>query len=522
MKKINFKERIFGTGKAEKTPKKGDGGKKVFAGMLFAAACFIAIFVLLEFHKIYWVVGLACALLMGSAFWFLDSMFGDKDDMFDELTKAEEELERAREEDRQKAEDEFKKKIEEQVASLDRTSRAMFAAMKRSADVQENHLSQMQIKIDKVIIDQNAGVRTMIKFNKENARQMALSEKATLEEIATRLPAAGGRSVVMAPDVPDDYVPEDEEEEYYYEDEEEAAEDVTGAAEEETADEVAIVDEPVFEEAAEVTEVADEAAVEDVLSDMPAFEESVIEDVAGEEAVAEETAADEAAIDLESLLADIPDIGNDAEGEVVAEEEAVIVADEPVAEEPVIEEVAAEEPVAEEVAVEEPAVEENAAEDVTVEEAVTEEPVAEEVVAEEPVSEEPAGEENAAADSDNALDDLLAEFNNDVPNEEIPDNDSNVFADLMGDLNAEEAPVEEQLAEEAAAAEPPVEEAPAEEAPVETQPVEETPAEPEPQPAPEEPKDLTSSLASTGVDLSNPNANLSAEDIAKLFAAVNN
>ncbi len=477
MKKINFKERIFGTGKAEKTPKKGDGGKKVFAGMLFAAACFIAIFVLLEFHKIYWVVGLACALLMGSAFWFLDSMFGDKDDMFDELTKAEEELERAREEDRQKAEDEFKKKIEEQVASLDRTSRAMFAAMKRSADAQENHLSQMQIKIDKVIIDQNAGVRTMIKFNKENARQMALSEKATLEEIATRLPAAGGRSVVMAPDVPDDYVPEDEEEEYYYEDEEEAAEDVTEAAEEETADEFAIVDEPV-----------EEAVVETPLTE-EIIEEPAVEEVIGEPV--EET-VEEAPIDIDSLLADIPDIGNDAEGEVVAEEEAVVVADEPAAEESVIEEVAAEEPVAEEVA------------------------------AEEPVSEEPAVEENAAADSDDALDDLLAEFNNDVPNEEIPDNDSNVFADLMGDLNAEEAPVEEQLAEEAAAAEPPVEEVPAEEAPVETQPVEETPAEPEPQPAPEEPKDLTSSYASTGVDLSNPNANLSAEDIAKLFATVNN
>ncbi|MCR5583894.1 MAG: hypothetical protein K6F63_00470, partial [Lachnospiraceae bacterium] len=220
MKKINFKDRVFGTGKKGKTPKKNEAGKKVISGMFFAAACFIAIFVLLEFHDIYWVVGIACALLMVAAFLFLDSMFAGKDDIFDELTRAQEELDRVREEDRKKADEEFKKKIEEQVSSLDRTSRAMFAAMKKNADAQENHLSKMQFKIDKVIIEQNAGVKTMIKFNKENARQMALSEKATLEELATRIPA-GRRNVVMAPEVPDDYVPDDS----LFEDEEDETEE---------------------------------------------------------------------------------------------------------------------------------------------------------------------------------------------------------------------------------------------------------------------------------------------------------
>ena len=153
MGKINFKDRVFGTGKKGRPSNKKDAGKKVISGMLFATACFVAIFVLLEFHKIYWVVGIACAFLMVSAFLFLDSLFAGKDDVFDELTRAQEELDRVREEDRKKADDAFKKKIEEQVASLDRTSRAMFAAMKKNADAQENHLAKMQFKIDKVIIE---------------------------------------------------------------------------------------------------------------------------------------------------------------------------------------------------------------------------------------------------------------------------------------------------------------------------------------------------------------------------------
>ncbi len=217
MKKINFKDRVFGTGKKRKSNNPADGGKKVLSGMLFAAACFTAVFVLLEFHNIYWVVGIACGLLMISAFWFLDCLFSDKEDIFDELTRAQEELDRVREEDRKKADDEFKKKIEEEVSGLGKTSRAMFAAIKKSVDIQESNLSMMQIKIDKVIVDQNAGVKTMIKFNKENARQIALSEKATLEEIAMRLPG-GGKRIEIAPEVPDDYVPDTS---YFTEDEDE-------------------------------------------------------------------------------------------------------------------------------------------------------------------------------------------------------------------------------------------------------------------------------------------------------------
>ncbi len=390
---INFKNGFF-SGKKGKKPNKAENGKKVLSGMLFAAACFIAIFVLLEFHEVYWVVGIACAFLMGSAFWFLDSMFGDKDDIFDELAKAQEDMDRAKEEDRKKADDEFKKKIEEQVSSLDRTSRAMFAAMKRSADIQETHLSKMQIKIDKVIIDQNAGVKTMIKFNKENARQMALSEKATLEEIATRIPTS--RRIEIAPEVPDDYDPDEyEPDEDIYEDEEE-----------------------------------NEAEPDDISID--AFESLLPSEEPVEEIV--EAAEEEPIIDTEI------NIGEEA-----------FLNEEPVIEGPGDEEVVIEEPVIEEETITE------------------EEPIIEE---EQPVFEAEPAEETTQE------------------NDEIPD-----LTDLFAEMASEEPQTEEPQTEESQTEEPAKE---------------------------PEPSDPLAGLASSGVDLSDPNANLSADDIAKLFAAASN
>ena len=145
---------------------------------------------LFEFHSVYWLVIIAFVLLMGAAFFFLQEIYSKKEDVFDDLIEAQEALERTKEEDRQRADEEFKKKIEEQVGSLDRTSRAMFAAMKKNADMQDENLVKMQKKIDKVIDEQNAGIKTLIKYNKENARQVALSGKASLEEVLNGLTAS--------------------------------------------------------------------------------------------------------------------------------------------------------------------------------------------------------------------------------------------------------------------------------------------------------------------------------------------
>ncbi len=156
---------------------------KIASGVVFAAVIFAAVFVLLEFHDIYWLVAIMCLALMGAAYFFLGQIFGNKSDEVDELVRAQEALEEVKEENRQQADEDFKKIISEQVQSLDRTSRALFAAMKKSSEAQGEHLERMQEKLDKVIDEQNAGIKTVIKYNRENARQIADSERKALEMV---------------------------------------------------------------------------------------------------------------------------------------------------------------------------------------------------------------------------------------------------------------------------------------------------------------------------------------------------
>ncbi len=183
-RKSGYKQTRVRINSGKNRKKREAGLKKVLSGVLFAAACFVAVFVLLEFHNLYWLVGIMCVLLMGAAYFFLTQIFADKEDAFDDLLKAQEALEEVKEEDRQRADDEFKKAIEEQVRSLDKTSRAMFVAMKKNAEAQGENLEQMRAKLDQVIDEQNAGVKTIIKYNKENARQIAESDKNAIEKMS--------------------------------------------------------------------------------------------------------------------------------------------------------------------------------------------------------------------------------------------------------------------------------------------------------------------------------------------------
>ena len=98
-KKTNFKSRIYGYG--NNNSGKGDWLKKALSGVIFAAACFFAAFVLIEFHSVYWLVIIAFVLLMGAAFFFLQEVYSKKEDVFDDLIEAQEALERTKEEDRQ-------------------------------------------------------------------------------------------------------------------------------------------------------------------------------------------------------------------------------------------------------------------------------------------------------------------------------------------------------------------------------------------------------------------------------------
>ncbi len=452
----SYKKKVYGGYDSKK--KKGNGMKKIVSGVLFAAACFVAVFVLLEFHDVYWIVGVACLLLMAAAYFFLNEIFASKEDVFDDLIQAQEALEEVKEEDRQRAEEEFKKQIAEQVQSLDRTSRAMFAAMKKSADAQEEHLAVMQDKIDKVIDEQNAGIKTIVKYNKENARQIAESEKEVLDDVLNSV-----KNVECGID------------------------DLNGSL-------------PKLQQTIEsVAEKAATAAPQVVMAApmypapgmaAPAYTAPAPMPAA---VPVEEPAAEEPLIDISNL-----DIPEEPIAEAAAEEPALEIPDIEIPEEPAAEEAVAEEPALEIPDIEIP--EEPAAEEVAEEPAleipdieIPEEPAADEAAAEPVAEETPAEEAEApakkkggrkkAAEEPASEADLAAATGVDLsdPNAALSADD---IAKLFAAANSNDAPA----------------------------------AEPEPEPAPASEADLA---AATGVDLSDPNAALSADDIAKLFAAAN-
>ncbi len=412
----SYKKKVYGGYDSKK--KKGNGLKKIVSGVLFAAACFIAVFVLLEFHDVYWVVGIACLLLMAAAYFFLNEIFASKEDIFDDLAQAQEALEEVKEEDRQRAEEEFKKQIAEQVQSLDRTSRAMFAAMKKSADAQEEHLAVMQEKIDKVIDEQNAGIKTIVKYNKENARQIAESEKEVLGDVLNSV-----------------------------KDVESGINDLRGGIDDINGS---------FPKLQQTIESAADKVAEKAGSATPVMMAAPMPMYAAAPAPAAAPVAEPAPMPVE---------------ETVVEEPALEIPDIEIPEEPAAEE-AVEEPALEIPDIEIP--EEPAAEE-TVEEPALEIPDIE--IPEEPVAEEPASEADLAAATGVDLSD---------PNAALSADD---IAKLFAAANGGDAPAAEEPA-----------------------------AESEPEDAPASEADLA---AATGVDLSDPNAALSADDIAKLFAAAN-
>ena len=232
--------------------------------------------------------------------------------------------------------------------------------------------------------------------------------------------------------------------------------------------------------------------------EMPSMEEPIVAD----EPAIEETPVEDLGLDLDAVVEEVAE-------EAPLDLDIEIPAEEPVAEEAPVEDLGldldavVEEPVAEEVPLdldievpaEEPVAEEASVEDLGLDlDAVVEEPVAEEapldldieIPAEEPVAEEASVEEPVAEEA---------------PAEEIVASEP-VEEDLGANLDALLQEIGEPLEEEA----------PAEEA--------EAPAAPEAEVPEEKPASEEIVIPDVGVDLTDPNRVMSAEEIEKLFASI--
>lgn len=156
--------------------KLGHEGKKIGVCMLFTASCFIAAFILIEFHNVYIAVAIAGVLLMISAYLLLSVMLSKK---VEEWSKPEQE----EEESPSNKEAEFREQIKTCLESIDRTQRAMFAMTKRSLEQYETDISAIESSLEKLAAEQASGIKTLVKYNKENARQLAINERDSLSDL---------------------------------------------------------------------------------------------------------------------------------------------------------------------------------------------------------------------------------------------------------------------------------------------------------------------------------------------------
>ena len=154
---------------------KNSAGKKIITGMIFLASLFFAAVVLVGSvgtADTLPLVIVAGVVMLVAAFFFLSAIFEDKAEQWKNLY---EEMEK--ETQGEDAYDQLKGYVE----SVDRTQKAVFSVMKRREESMEDQISRLESAIEQMAEQQAENHKAMVRYNKENARQMAINERETLE-----------------------------------------------------------------------------------------------------------------------------------------------------------------------------------------------------------------------------------------------------------------------------------------------------------------------------------------------------
>ena len=156
--------------------------KKTGFGILFVAACFVAMYILMEFHGEVLPVLLAAVLLLVSAFLFLYEIFSDKVKDW-----APEEQLTGKEAVSSGNEGEFRLKITKHMKEMESTQKELIDVLKNQSMLLQSQMENMEQVIMTLSEKQVNQTKSVIKFNKENARQLAISERETLEYVMSEL-----------------------------------------------------------------------------------------------------------------------------------------------------------------------------------------------------------------------------------------------------------------------------------------------------------------------------------------------
>lgn len=162
--------------------------KKIGFGVLFVAACFIAMYILMEFHGDVLIVCIAAVLLLIAAFLFLNEVFSDKAKKWapqEEASPVEEVISAGNGND-----GEFRLKITKHMKEMESTQKEMLAVLKNQNILLQSQIENLEHEIYMLSEKQMNQTKSVIKFNKENARQLAISERETLEYVMMELKKA--------------------------------------------------------------------------------------------------------------------------------------------------------------------------------------------------------------------------------------------------------------------------------------------------------------------------------------------
>lgn len=299
--------------------------KKTGFGILFVAACFIAMYILMEFHGDMIMVGIAAVLLLIAAFLFMNAVFSDKAKKW---IPQEEEPETLETMFSNGGEGEFHLKVTKHMKEMESTQKELIDVLKNQNSLIQTQIENLEHEIYMLSEKQANQAKSIIKFNKENARQLAISERETLEYVMMELkkaiednagaPAERTFAAATEEPKPEPVV-------------------VQPVAEVPAEEEIIPPVSPVLEEVseAELFEVSDLPGDDEYEEpELPAEEPVIFEEpVAVEEPAAEEMEIPEMPEDVDlSELFDIPELFDAPEEEPVAEEPVAEAA--PVAEEP--------------------------------------------------------------------------------------------------------------------------------------------------------------------------------------------
>ena len=161
--------------------------KKAITGIFFILSCFAAMFVLLEFHDNYFFVGIAAGLLLVSSFVFLNALFTEKSKEWSALYEQEENKNGVS----GRHEEEFKVKIINGMETMNRNQAQILGELKSQKQMLQEEIKQLKSEISSLSEQQTVQTKTVVKYNKENAKQIALSEKKVLQQAVNDLKEPG-------------------------------------------------------------------------------------------------------------------------------------------------------------------------------------------------------------------------------------------------------------------------------------------------------------------------------------------